>query len=137
MKLWADPKTLLPIRIEETMADPEMRIVMTDFQIDIELDKSLFSVDVPKGYTVRETAQFDASKKPIQYLADGLKLAAKCNDGVFPPELRGEHGIDGIILPRRGGPCEKEAGRGFEAWDGYWHEAGRRLWHAHWPAAGK
>ncbi len=103
IKLWADPKSLLPIRIEETTANPETRIVMTDFQTGIELDKSLFSVDVPAGYTVQQTMQVDLSKKPIQYVADALKMAAECNDGLFPPELRGEHGIDGII--QRGLPA--------------------------------
>ncbi len=100
VKLWADAKTSQPIRIEETMTQPEGRIVMTDFRTGVELDKSLFSVDVPKGYTVQQTAQLDVSKKPIKYLADALKMAAGFNGGVFPAELRGEHGINGII--RRG-----------------------------------
>jgi outer membrane lipoprotein-sorting protein len=97
VKFWADAKTSLPIRVEEATTNPEMRIVMTDFRTGVDLDESLFSVDVPKGYTVRQTTQLDLSKKPIQYLADALKMAAECNHGVFPPELRGEHGIDGII----------------------------------------
>ena len=57
--IWADPKTLLPIRVEETnkLANGgEMRVVLSDFQINPDLDKSLFSFDVPSGYKVR-TAQ--------------------------------------------------------------------------------
>lgn len=100
VKFWADPKMLLPIRVEESTSNPEMQIVMTDFRTGADLDESLFSVDVPKGYTVQQTAQLDLSKKPIQYLADALKLAAELNQGVFPPELRGERGIDGVV--RRG-----------------------------------
>lgn len=98
VKIWADPKTLLPIRVEETTSGgPEVRIVMTDFQIGVDLDESLFSLEVPMGYTVQQTAQVDLSKKPIAYLAEALKMAAEHNDGVFPPTLRGEEGIDGIM----------------------------------------
>jgi len=100
VKLWADPKTLLPIRVEMSSgatAGPEVRIVMTDFRIGVDLDESLFSLDVPVGYTVRQTMQIDLTKTPWTYLADALKMAAECNEGVFPDTLRGENGIDGVI----------------------------------------
>jgi outer membrane lipoprotein-sorting protein len=97
VKVWADPKTLQPIRVEETTSAPEVRIVMSDFQIGVDLDKSLFSLDIPAGYAVQQTAQMDFSKKPIAYVAEALKLAAECNDGVFPAALLGEQGIDGIL----------------------------------------
>lgn len=101
VKIWADPKTLLPIRVEqtnETAGVSKVSIVMTDFKVNIPLDESLFSVDVPPGYTVQQTMQLDASKSPWAYLADGLKMAAEHNDGEFPPTLRGAQGIDGIML---------------------------------------
>jgi outer membrane lipoprotein-sorting protein len=101
VKIWADPKTLLPLRVEETTeaaAGPEVRIVMTDFQIGVDLDASLFSLEVPAGYTVQQTTQIDLSKKPITYLVETLKMAAEYNDGVFPATLRGEQGIDGIMM---------------------------------------
>ena len=98
VKIWADPNTLLPIRVEETTSSaPEVHIVMFDFQIGMELDESLFSLDVPAGYTVQQTTQLDFSKKPIVYLAETLKMAAEHNDNVFPSTLRGEQGIDGIM----------------------------------------
>lgn len=98
VKIWADPKTLLPIRVEEkATAGTEARIVMTDFQVGVDLDESLFSLDVPQDYTIQQTAQLDLSKNPIYYLADTLKMVAELNDGVFPPKLRGEEGIDGIL----------------------------------------
>jgi hypothetical protein len=90
---------MLPVRVEETTSDgPKVRIVMTDFQVDVELDESLFSLDVPEGYTVQQNVEVDMSKKPLNYLADALKMAAEANDGVFPAELRGENGIDGMLL---------------------------------------
>ena len=104
VKIWADPKTLLPIRVEETTgaaAGSEVRIVMSDFQVGVKLDESLFSVEVPAGYTVQQTMQLDLSKKPVAYLADALKWTAEHNDGVFPATLRGEQGMDGMA--RRAG----------------------------------
>jgi hypothetical protein len=71
---------------------------MTDFRFDVDLDESLFSLDLPAGYIVQQAAKLDLSKKPLDFLAEALKLAAEANDGVFPPELRGEDGIDGIMM---------------------------------------
>ncbi len=108
--IWADPKTALPIRVEMVMSGPtEVRIVMTDFEVDVDLDESLFSLDVPEGYTVEEV-QLLLPKKPIVPLANTLGLVAEHNGGVFPPSLRGEQGIDGF-LPRIGPALEKKYGR--------------------------
>jgi outer membrane lipoprotein-sorting protein len=95
--IWADPKTLLPVRVEESSSSgPDVRIVMSDFQIDVDLDESLFSLDVPANYTIVQTPQFDLAKQPISYLAATLKKAAELNNGVFPTMLRGPDGIDGL-----------------------------------------
>jgi outer membrane lipoprotein-sorting protein len=97
--IWADQKTSMPIRVEETasVAGADVNIVMTDFQIDVKLDESLFSLEVPPGYTVEQTMQLDVSKKPADYIVDTLKWAAENNDGVFPSELLGERGLQGIV----------------------------------------
>ena len=108
--IWADPKTSLPIRVETVLSGAtEVRIVMTDFEVGLDLDPSLFSLDVPPGYTVRER-QVDVPEKPILGLADTLGLAAEYNGGVFPPSLRGEQGIDGL-LTRIGPAMEKKYGK--------------------------
>jgi outer membrane lipoprotein-sorting protein len=104
VKIWADPKTSLPIRVENTTlpgVSPEVRIVMTDFQIDVDLDESLFSLDMPKGYTLGRTMEMDMSralKNPLVFLGDSLKIAAEYNSGVFPDTLQGKQGIDGILF---------------------------------------
>jgi hypothetical protein len=100
-KIWADPKTRLPVRVEENSgagSDPKISLVMTDFQINPDLDKSLFSLDVPPGYAVPQTVQVDVSRSPWAHLADSLKMAAQYNDGFFPATLRGEQGVDGMML---------------------------------------
>jgi outer membrane lipoprotein-sorting protein len=96
-EIWVNPETRLPIRVEYKATQPSVYVVMTDFQVNAELDESLFSLDLPEGYTVRQTAEVDFTKKPIVFLADALRLAADFNDGMFPDELRGANGIDGIL----------------------------------------
>jgi outer membrane lipoprotein-sorting protein len=108
-EIWADPKTLLPIRVEQTSTDPSASVVLTDFRFNVPLDESLFSVDVPPGYTVQQTAQIDASK-PWAFLTGALKMAAECNGGVFPPFLRGEQGVVSVIQRNIPALLEKHKG---------------------------
>ena len=96
VKIWADPKTLLPVRVEQIVAEPSTRVVMTDFRFNVPLDESLFSVDVPPGYSVEQTVQIDASK-PWAFLTSALKMAAEINGGVFPPSLQGDQGVVSVI----------------------------------------
>ena len=59
--LWIDPETMDLVRAEINVADtPGLRLVITDFQFDVELDESLFSLTPPEGYT-REKTSRDAS----------------------------------------------------------------------------
>jgi outer membrane lipoprotein-sorting protein len=90
MRIWADPQTSLPVRVDEVHPNPdgaEIRTVMSDFQINIDLDKSLFRLEVPKGYSIQPTIKLDFSKKPISHVADTLKKVSELNNGVFPAEL--------------------------------------------------
>jgi hypothetical protein len=97
IKLWADVKTSLPVRIESSVRGKfESDSVMTDFQYDADLDPALFNVAVPEGYKVRQT-QLDFSKGPLGIVAETLGIAAKQNGGVFPRTLDGKQGIDGIM----------------------------------------
>ncbi len=114
-KIWADPKTSLPIRVERaTSGEIEIHTVMTDFEIDPDLDKSLFSLDVPEGYTVNKV-QLDLPKNPIVFLAKVLGMAAELNGGVFPTALRGEQGLF-QTLPRLGPTyLEKKYGKDLAA----------------------
>jgi hypothetical protein len=94
VKIWADPKTLLPIRVEETSAGAagsDTRIVMSDFQVGMELDESLFSVEVPAGYTVQQTMQIDASKKPAAYLAEAHPTREPCHSLRVPAYGQAAH----------------------------------------------
>ncbi len=49
--VWVDPKTGEPARVEmEFAAAPGMNVILSDFQVDVPLDDSLFSLDPPAGY---------------------------------------------------------------------------------------
>ena len=96
-KIWADLKTSLPVRVERSgRGETEFHTVMTDFQVGVDLNPVLFSLDVPDGYHVDQT-QLDFSKGPLSPLAEMLGIAAEQNGGVFPLALHGDQGIDGIM----------------------------------------
>jgi outer membrane lipoprotein-sorting protein len=96
VKVWADPNTLLPIRVEQISTEPSTKVVMTDFRFNVPLDESLFSVDVPPGYAVEQSVKIDASQ-PWAFLTSGLKMAAEINGGVFPPSLQGDQGVVSVL----------------------------------------
>ncbi len=87
MTIWADAKTLLPIRIEYSMGEMmgmEATVIMSDFIFDVELDESLF--EVPEGYDVH-TMQMDASLPGEEDFIQTLRLWSEATDGKFPSEL--------------------------------------------------
>lgn len=96
IKIWADPKTFLPVRVEEEIKEPSTKVVMTDFRFNVPLDETLFSVDLPPDYKVDQTEQIDASQ-PWAFLTSALKAAAEINGGVFPPTLQGDQGVVGVL----------------------------------------
>ena len=51
-KVWADPETKLPIRMEPIPKDKKEAMTIYDFSFDEPLDRSLFSFDPPRGYAV-------------------------------------------------------------------------------------
>jgi len=51
--VWGDPKTGLPARVEFTAAAvPDVKVTMSDFEFNVDMDESLFSVEPPAGYEV-------------------------------------------------------------------------------------
>ncbi len=95
--LWADPKTSLPVRVEyATTTEPKVREVLTDFQINVNLEESLFSLEVPTGFT-EERQTVDLATRPVDHLVAALRYTAEHNDDMFPDELRGKVGIDGVL----------------------------------------
>ena len=63
-----------------------MTVLMKDFQWNAELDMSLFSFDVPDGYTVEES-EFDVSESDEKVLVEALAFWVETNDGQFPADI--------------------------------------------------
>jgi hypothetical protein len=58
IEVWGDPKTGLPVRIDETMVlmhNMKVKLTVSDFELNVDMDESLFSVEPPAGYIVRQT----------------------------------------------------------------------------------
>ena len=95
MTVWADAETLLPIRIEYSLASAgvymniEGTITYSDIVVNVELDESLFSIQVPEGYE-GQTMQYgyEPFKPPGEEdLIQALTLWSDNTDGEFPSEL--------------------------------------------------
>jgi outer membrane lipoprotein-sorting protein len=98
--IWADPETGMPVRAEcEMEMFGEMKVVMSDFDFDAELDESLFSITPPEDYTLLET-QIDASQPTEQDLLDTLRLFAEQAGSRFPKELNLEVMVEEITKHR-------------------------------------
>jgi len=84
--LWADPQTRLPVRIEATMVGPpETEVVMTNYEFNVDLDKSLFGTAIPDGYAVTE-ADVDASPPTENDFIVALTMCSKSTNE-FPTGL--------------------------------------------------
>jgi outer membrane lipoprotein-sorting protein len=87
LSVWGDPKTGLPVRAEITMAMyPGVKTTMTDFEFNVDLDESLFSVEPPPGYTV-ENQKIDVSPAGEKDLIETLRIYSEMSGGAFPESL--------------------------------------------------
>jgi outer membrane lipoprotein-sorting protein len=80
--IWGDPQTGLPVLVEMTMAMlPDMKVTLTDFEFDVELDEALFTTEQPDGYSLQE---FKMATPAETDLIAALKLLSDHNGGLFP-----------------------------------------------------
>jgi len=86
VKIWADPRTALPIRIEAKIGQ-EFSFIMKNFQFDAAVDESLVSMDVPEGYTLQKT-NIDLGNATEQDFVESLRIWAEIiGDGTFPQAI--------------------------------------------------
>jgi len=84
VKIWADPKTALPIRVELRVG--QFFAIMKNFQFDVPIEDSLVSMEVPPGYALHQTT-FDLTKATEQDFIEGLRIWTKVHDGMFPEAI--------------------------------------------------
>ena len=85
--LWGDPKTGYPIRIENlTSGVPKTEVVMTKFEMNVDLPAELFTTTVPKDYQVK-SFDMDASQPKESDLVESFRAYAAMSNGTFPDSL--------------------------------------------------
>lgn len=85
VKVWADAETLLPVRVE--LGVGQEAYVIKNFEFNIPVSDAEVSMEVPEGYTVKETP-FDFSNVTEANLVESLRVwATVLLDGHFPDEL--------------------------------------------------
>ncbi|HIJ52088.1 MAG TPA: hypothetical protein HPP66_02910 [Planctomycetes bacterium] len=83
LKIWADPKTAIPIRVELRLGR-EFFMVLKNFKFDVPIDDSQVSMDVPPGYTLQE-GEVDFTKGTEEDFIESLRIWAEVLlDGNFP-----------------------------------------------------
>ncbi len=83
--IWADPETALPIRIEQVSG--QLKVICKNVKFDVPMDDSLFSMEVPEGYTLQE-AELDLLGSTEQDFIEGLRILAEVfGDGQFPESV--------------------------------------------------
>jgi outer membrane lipoprotein-sorting protein len=98
--VWADPQTALPIRMEQKWR--QMQFVCTDFQFDVEMDESLFSMDIPEGYSAPTKGELSIEGSTEQDLVITLRIWAEVIlDGVFPKDFTGQVYVDDVNKNRK------------------------------------
>jgi outer membrane lipoprotein-sorting protein len=88
--VWIDPKTGDLVRAELEFANaPGMNMILSDFQVDAELDDALFSLTPPEGYEPVQVAA-DVSTVTEKDFIEFLRLWSRWTvDGSFPPTVYG------------------------------------------------
>ncbi len=99
--VWADPETLLPLRIEIT--DPQgVQTTLSDLRFNPKLDAALFRLEVPEGYKLRPM-EIDIAP-PEEALVKLLRAYADTAGGKFPERLDDPAGFDWQPFDRQFGP---------------------------------
>jgi hypothetical protein len=83
--IWANAETALPIRIEQVSG--QMKVICKNVKFDVPMDESLFSMEVPEGYTLQQT-ELDLQGSTEEDFIEGLRIMAEVfGDGRFPESV--------------------------------------------------
>lgn len=85
VKIWADAETNLPVRVE--LGVGQQPYVIKNFEFNIPIADAEVSMEIPEGYTVKDTA-FDFSNVTEAHLLESLRVwATVLLDNRFPDDL--------------------------------------------------
>ena len=78
VSLWGDPKTGLPVRAEVAMTMfGNAKMTLSDFQFNVEMDESLFSLEPPACYTLQDMGTIDMSPAEEKDLIETFREYSK------------------------------------------------------------
>jgi outer membrane lipoprotein-sorting protein len=98
--VWADTQTSLPIRMEQKWR--QVHYVYTDFQFDAEMDESLFSIEVPEGYSTLPKATLSLTGSTEQDLVETLRVWTEViREGVFPKDFSTQEYMNDVPKMRK------------------------------------
>jgi outer membrane lipoprotein-sorting protein len=96
LKIWADPKTAHPIRMELSIGG--LFVILKNFQLDPPIDDSLVSMEVPDGYTLDKTDISMGDSTEDDFI-ESLRVWAKViGGGTFPDEIGTEHAMKQVSV---------------------------------------
>ena len=100
LMICADSQTSVPIRME--LKWRQTHYEFTDFEFDVVLDQSLFSMDIPEGYSSMPKAMLSLTGGTEQDLVETLRSWAEViRDGVFPKDFSTQAYMDDVPKIRK------------------------------------
>jgi hypothetical protein len=88
VKIWADPRTAVPIRVELRLG--QLFVILKNFKFDVAIEDWQISMDVPEGYSLDKT-EIDFTKGTEEDFIESLRIWAKVLlDGMFPEAISTE-----------------------------------------------
>ena len=91
--IWADPKTAFPIQIN--LGIGQSHSILKNFELNVPVDESLLSMDVPPGYVLKD--QMDFGNATEQDFVESLRIWAEVvGDGIFPQAIGTESAMKDI-----------------------------------------
>jgi outer membrane lipoprotein-sorting protein len=100
LTVWADSQTNLPICMEQKWR--QIHYEFKDFEFDVVLDESLFSMDIPEDYSTMPKAMLSLTGATEQDLVETLRAWAEViRDGVFPKDFSTQAYMDDVPKIRK------------------------------------
>jgi len=102
--VWIDPASGRLARVElEVPSAPGMNVIMSDFQLDVDLPDAFFSLEPPEGYVPIEI-QADAADIGERDFTEFLRAWSQWTvDGTFPPIVAGAEIAKVVVEMAQGG----------------------------------
>jgi len=91
--IWADPNMKYPIRLEWYDEMTGINSIATNIKLDVDLDKTMFGMEIPEGYVLTEEQEDGLEDLPTtvdeKKIIDNLRQWTDLTGGTFPSSVLG------------------------------------------------